>query len=154
MADFTQVLPAFPYSSVSSEEQQGIVHPDSSPDLVTQEEQARTVVLNYSTGSDDVTPPTVTVVSPAPGAELARNGAVTFDVTDDLGLRDVVVWVEIAGAWEVVYGGAVAGFAPAYSSSSKSPISSGFQFVVRRAGSWIASPTFHALAFDTGGNAS
>ena len=152
MADYSQVFESFPYASVDSEEQQGITLPDGLPDPYDSEEQQPAQVINYSTGTDDTSPPEVTVESPSPGAELARNGAVTFTVTDNVGLRDVVVWVAIAGAWEVVYGGAASGFSPAYEASTKSPISSGFRFVVSRAGGWTASPTFHALAFDTGGN--
>jgi hypothetical protein len=98
------------------------------------------------------TPPTVDVVSPAAGQALDRLGAVTFDVTDPEGLRDVVVWTEVAGAWEVVFGGQATGFSPAYSTSTAAAITNGWRFTVRRAGGWSASPTFHALAFDTEGN--
>lgn len=103
-------------------------------------------------GAGPSTPPTITVVSPGAGQVLERNGVVTFEVTDPEGLRNTIVWVEIAGAWEVVWGGDASGFAPAYESSTRGAIANGYRYQVRRTGEWTASPRFHALAFDTEGN--
>lgn len=100
----------------------------------------------------DPTPPVVTVVSPAPDTEIGRNELTIFTVTDETAIRDVMVWIEIGGAWEVAYGGLAVGFSPSYSGSSISVISGGYRFEVSRSGGWTAGPTIHAMAFDQGGN--
>jgi hypothetical protein len=101
----------------------------------------------------DTVAPELTIISPPAGSQIFSNAAVTFDVTDDRGLQDVMAWVEHAGAWEVIWGGDAAGFSPAYEDgSTRTAISGGFRFVVQRLGGWQSSPTFHALVFDQAGN--
>jgi hypothetical protein len=103
-------------------------------------------------GGEDQTDPVVTVVSPVPDSTIDRNATIIFDVTDDFDIRDTIVWVEIAGRWEVIYGGDADGFAPGYLSSSRSVVANGYRYTIRRDGGWISSPTFRAKVFDTSGN--
>ncbi len=103
-------------------------------------------------GSADETAPTLSNLSPADGAALARTDTVTFDVTDAVGLRDVLVMVEFpaTGEYEVIHDGD--NFAATYSSSTRTAITNGYRFVLTRENGWIGSPTFRVQAIDTSGN--
>lgn len=101
----------------------------------------------------NATPPVIGNFSPAPGVTISPGRAISFDVTDDAGaLGRVIVLVEYpSGAYEVIWDGDR--FAAAYvAGSTRSAIANGFNFSVKRLGSWPGSPTIRALAIDTSGN--
>jgi hypothetical protein len=101
----------------------------------------------------DTYPPVVSNVSPAAGTALARTDAVFFDVTDDSGVfrRIIVTATFTDGVAEVVHDGD--GFAARYgSTSTRTPITNGFRYRVRRTGGWPYGPTIRAYAIDPAGN--
>jgi hypothetical protein len=100
----------------------------------------------------DESAPVVTDVSPAEGAAIARTAAVAFTVTDDIGLRRIVLVAKFSQGWEAVYDGGE--FSPEYTRSSVQTLLSGrsYRFTLRRDAGWPEPPTITALAFDTSGN--
>jgi concanavalin A-like lectin/glucanase superfamily protein len=93
--------------------------------------------------------PVVSNIVPAPGS-LGRNTPVQFDVTDDLGLAAVLVYVTYPGRpTELIHDGTA--FRYPYLGSSRALITGGFRFVVQRNGGWQAAPSFVAHAIDTEG---
>lgn len=101
----------------------------------------------------DVVDPVVSGQSPAPGSVINPNTAVTFNVTDNVALRTVFVFVAFAGtdAREVVHDGT--SFTPNYAgASTRTGTSANYAYTCRRFGGWPASPTFVALPIDTSGN--
>ena len=103
-------------------------------------------------GALDTTAPTLTNVSPASGSTIGAADSVTFDVTDETGLREVIVAVEFlaSGSYEVVHDGT--SFAQAYRSSSRTAVTGGYRYTVSRAGGWPSSPQIRIFAIDTSGN--
>lgn len=103
--------------------------------------------------------PTVTLVSPANGATIARAAPVILDVTDDEArlIRVILLARFFSGstevAREVVYDGGGGGpaFGPLYTGSTVVAITGGFRFTIVRAGGWPSSPRLRVFAFDTHG---
>ena len=96
--------------------------------------------------------PVAALVSPAgPGVE--PNEPIVVDVTDaDSSIRRtfLVLRVPATGLEEVVFQGDR--FAANYSaSSSRTPITDGHRYSLRRAGGWPGSPTIDVYAIDTTG---
>ncbi len=103
-------------------------------------------------GVADTTAPTLTNVSPASGATIGAGDSITFDVTDETGLREVIVGVEFlsSGAYEFAHDGT--SFAQSYRASTRTAISGGFRYVLQRSGGWPSSPRIQIFAIDTSGN--
>ena len=99
----------------------------------------------------DVTPPTLTVVSPPAGGSIQPGEAFVVDVTDNVGIRLLAITVELGSTHEVVW--LRDAFGPSYvGRSSRTAITDGYRYTIARAGGWNASPTFHVEAVDVGGN--
>jgi hypothetical protein len=102
----------------------------------------------------DVTPPTISNFSPAPGTPISSSDSVSFDVVDNLGLfRKVVIAVSYGSGMsvEVVYDGTSFRY-PFAGGSTRTTITGGSRYSVTRGGGWQASPTFEIYAIDTSGN--
>lgn len=104
----------------------------------------------------DVTNPVVTLVSPLTG-EVDTDTPIVFDVTEESveGFCDIFVWANFAadGSDEVVHTG------DAYTAryiglSSRTAITDGFRYTVRRAGGWPSAPRIQTKAIDRAGNVS
>lgn len=108
--------------------------------------------LVFPLESMDEIAPTVSNIYPVDTSQLASGTAVTFDVTDNDTLSDVIVYAVVSGRWEVIYGGTQIGFAPGYSGSSATPIIRGISFSISRNGGWSGGVRFCVVGFDTGGN--
>ncbi len=99
----------------------------------------------------DATAPTVALVSPTDGAEIARTAPVVVDVTDEGGLATVFLWASYPdGEEEVVYRDGT--FANRFRTSTRSGITNGGRYTLRRSGGWRAAPTIHVGPVDTSGN--
>lgn len=132
----------------------GGIHPtipdgstNSNNGTMTNMEAADIFVRNQFAGATAA--PVVSNIVPAPGG-LSRFGPVQFDVTDDFGFAALLVYVSFPGrATELIHDSIQ--FHPKYASSSRTPISGGFRYVVRRDGAWPGNPSFVAYAIDTEG---
>lgn len=103
---------------------------------------------------------TVSNYQPAAGTPITPSTALDFDVTSSPGtLVAVVVTVFYpqTGASETVFDrdGFSVNYAPTFGfqGSSKTPISGGFHFTLRRRGGWYATPQVKVQGGDTNGNA-
>jgi hypothetical protein len=96
----------------------------------------------------DVTPPQVSAVTT--GA-IAKRTPVVFDVTDETGLRRVIVMASYRGSVYVVHNGDAfcAGFS---AGSTREAITGGWRYSVRLDAGWSAPVTFSVAAIDTSGN--
>jgi hypothetical protein len=100
----------------------------------------------------DQSRPVVTVVSPAPGTQIARNAPVVVDVTDDSGTVGVVLLVRFPNfrVLEGIWDGENWGFnyTSASVKSTRVAIANGWRFTLRRDGGWPGAPTFIARGLD------
>lgn len=98
-------------------------------------------------------PPEVTNITPTPGTQLQKNDPVSFDITDDEGLRRVFVAVRFQklGVTEMVHDGS--GFTDLYAGSPNQRISipNGYRYNILRRNGWPDAPTVTAYAEDTEG---
>lgn len=95
--------------------------------------------------------PVAAVVSPPEGSAISSTTPLVIDVTDDLGLRRVIIAARFPdGTAELVHDGDA--FSTRYASSGRSTISGGFRYTLRRTGGWFASPTISVFPVDTSGN--
>lgn len=91
-------------------------------------------ILDPLADGGDPTPPTVTI-SPASGSVLAPSDVVEVNATHAAGLTFVVLLAEFAdGRYEVIHDGT--SFAAAYALSTRSAITDGYQYLVRRTRGW------------------
>lgn len=102
----------------------------------------------------DVVAPVVSNVSPADGATLKSDTAIQFDVTDDSGSLSAVFisarYVS-SGEHEVVHDGDQ--FATRFVAlSTRTSISGGYRYTLRRSGGWPAAPNLLVKALDASGN--
>lgn len=104
--------------------------------------------IYVASGASAGNPPAVSVVSPV--GTVATDGAITLDVTDDTGLRRVVIVARFAelGIEEVVHQGDR--FAARYTGTA-TPIASGSRIAFTRIGGWPAPPVIDVYAVDTSG---
>jgi hypothetical protein len=89
----------------------------------------------------------------APGTVINPATPLSVDVTDDTGLRRVIVVATAAdGSQDVVHDGTA--FTPKYASRSvRIPITGGYRFsLLPSAGRWATAPTITVYAIDTAGN--
>jgi hypothetical protein len=100
----------------------------------------------------DTTPPVIGNFDPPVGTPLARGDSIAFDVTDNLDeIRRVIVLVTLGGETYCVHDGFE--FKGEFSNlSSRTSITDGWHYVVKRNGGWTAPPTFEVHAIDTSGN--
>lgn len=102
-------------------------------------------------GSGDATAPSVSGVTPAGGATLVPTSTVQLDVTDAGGFRRVLLVAELPTSQEVIHNGAA--FTATYQESTRTAITNGWRYVVRRVGGWPrGSWTLRPYAIDTSGN--
>lgn len=121
-----------------------------------------TVAAHYEAQRPDcnVAPPVDSIApivdnyDPAPGTAISNTDTVAFDVTDDTGFFcKIMITAYFADStlWEVVHDGV--SFSPRYAfGASRTPITNGFRYVVRRVGGWSLAPTIRTYAIDLGGN--
>jgi hypothetical protein len=117
------------------------------------------VILTYGLGLEGGSPPTpptppvVSNVSPAPGTPITILTPIEFDVTDDVGLKAVLISASFSGisGTELAFDGTA--FTAMYSSdSSRTAITDGYHFQILRTNGWPGPPTITPYAFDTKGN--
>jgi len=102
-------------------------------------------------GTGDTTAPTIGNFDPVVGTPLERNSPVSFDVTDDVALRRVAIFVTHNDQTLVVHDGD--SFRGEFSNySTRVAIAGGWRYSVRRNGGWITSAVFEVIAIDTFGN--
>ena len=122
------------------------------PDVIAEPVQVGSgtgLVFVGAVASSDTTPPTIDNFSPVVGTPLARNDAVSFDITDASGLLRAEVWLVLGADVIVVHDGDKFRFT---NFSSRAAIVNGFRYTVRRNGGWLEPPTFEVHATDTDGN--
>lgn len=106
--------------------------------------------------------PSVMMPTPAPGATIQPNDLISFQITDIIsdpfasaGFRRILVTAHFpkTGLVEVIHNGD--GFTGFYSAgSSRTPITNGYQYSIRRSGGWPDGPQFTIYAIDNEGNES
>ena len=103
-------------------------------------------------GTIDTTSPTISNFNPTVGTPLVRSDSITFDVLDNLSaLRRVIVLVTLSGETFCVHDGF--SFKGEFTSlSTRSAMSGGYHYSLKRNGGWTSPPTFEVLAVDTSGN--
>lgn len=99
---------------------------------------------------DDIAPPVIANISPAPGQPIFATSATSFDVTDDIGLRRVAIYDYHAGYTDVVFDGVA--FQGPYVGSRQTPITNGYRFQIMRRGGWVEAPRLAVYPTDTSGN--
>lgn len=114
---------------------------------------AETIEIGAS--ETDIAAPTCTGITPSEGSTLAPTDPVQFDVIDESSLRATLVWVvDVAvGDAEVAHDGD--DFTDRYrAGSTRSAISGGWRYVLRRNGGWQGSAgiQIRIAAVDGGGN--
>jgi hypothetical protein len=113
----------------------------------------------FSTGSTKETnPPVVSNLAPTAGTAISPNQAINFDVTDDNGLRRVMVIADFpatgtSGAIrEVIHDGTQWGPNYNLAPNTVAAISGGSRYYILRNGGWPTAPTITPYAIDTSGN--
>ncbi len=100
----------------------------------------------------DDTAPVISNLSPASGGDVRSTTTIGFDVTDDTALALVAILASFPdGSCEVVHDGDTFRGNYVGSANTRTAISNGFSFTVKRDGGWTQSPTFEYLVLD-GGN--
>lgn len=105
-------------------------------------------------GTLDVAPPVLADYNPPLGTPIPRTGTVQFTVTDDHGLRRVIVVAayDATGIDELVFDGD--GFRGAYAGrSTRDNVAGGYRYTVGRGnGGFPSAPKFRVFAIDKSGN--
>lgn len=106
----------------------------------------------FELGGGDITAPVVDNYSPAVGSTVNEADPIFFDVTDNFGLfASIVIAIKQATTTELVHDGT--SFLPPYLDlSSRSNISNGFRYRIRRTGGWIDTVVQSAIVVDKRGN--
>lgn len=79
-------------------------------------------------------PPTITNIHPPAGSAIAASATLSRDVIDTDSTVTSALFAKMGDTWEVVFDGA--SFSPRYSSSTRSAITNGHRFAIRRNGGW------------------
>lgn len=111
------------------------------------------VEVSIALTPDPGDPPVLGNILPIVGTPIAKDQAVTFDVTDTGNMRRIIVTVTQSdtGVAEVVHDGD--GFRGYYAVlAGRTAIAGGWHYSVRRSGGWTGAPTFRVYAFDVTGN--
>lgn len=114
--------------------------------------QAYTLTDAPAPSTPDTTDPTVTLVSPSANSEIARTTPIVVDVTDEGGLAAVFVWIDYpVGPPDLVHTGDA--FTALFAGgSTRSSITDGYRFTLRREGGWPYAPTVRIKPVDGSGN--
>lgn len=112
---------------------------------------AASVNLRPAGGGSDTNPPTVTLIA----APKLPDDTAVIRVTDDVGLRRVVLFVRWPSGWEVIHDGD--GFGPNYQggANTRNTVIAGrqYDYFVKRQPSWPSGILpLDVLAIDTSGN--
>lgn len=102
-----------------------------------------------SPGRMDSAPPTVTLVSPAPGTLISRSTPFVIDVTDDAEGVFACLFMRSreSRVYEVAWDGDA--FSDLYArASARASVSGGWRFTLRREGGWPGAPAFTVRALD------
>lgn len=104
------------------------------------------------TSVTDITPPVISNVSPAPGSNITQTTTISFDATDNVGFRRLMVLAEYPdGSYEVVHDGDA--FSQMFSSQSTMVIiPNGYHYSLGRTIYWPGSPIIRIFAIDASGN--
>ena len=97
-------------------------------------------------------PPSVENVSPAVASVVTPNDPIAFDVIAPDGLRRTIICVDFSGSDkppELAHDGDI--FRIGYADSTRTPITAGFRYVLRRSGGWLAAPKPLVFSFDITG---
>ncbi len=114
------------------------------------------VIVGMSTndvGAADSDAPVIDNFSPPPGTTLAPSAALSFDVTDDVAFRRIIVTVtqQADGIEEVAHDGN--SFRGLFQTTSvRTLIAGGWHYSLRRLGGWTSAPIVKVFAVDTSGN--
>lgn len=123
------------------------------------------IAVGESSGAGDLTPPTITNITPTPGEipGLTRKQRIEtplqFDVTDlhagAAGLRKVAIWAKVSSHPEtrLVYDGAALIWPFSGGQSSVAAIAGGLRFSIRPVDGWTGDiETLTVVAIDAAGN--
>jgi len=104
------------------------------------------------TSTEDTTEPTLSNFTPADGATLAKYDTVAFDVTDDTDVTtQVSAYIVSTDTAELVWNGD--GFENQYSTSTRTAITNGYHYVLRRVRGWpTGGVRIRVRVVDSGGN--
>jgi len=159
---FTGTILANPYGgydvSVIPDRESGWGERAWTADAYAEDDIGAMASANWSFGTvvaiPDTTPPVVDNFVPTPGSQIDDDQVVQFDVTDDSGVftRKVVVAKFPNGREEVIHNGDA--FNEHYAAySSRTQITDGFRYFVRRTAGWYGSIlTIRVFAIDAAGN--
>lgn len=103
----------------------------------------------------DENAPVLSGVTPEEDSQINGDTAIQFDVTDDENLVGVELAVFFGGDYadydERIHDGT--SFTPRYTAgSTRTAITDGYRYVLRRSGGWLVDPTFSVRAWDASGN--
>ena len=137
----------------------GTALPDGHTVVTEESVPSQLIPVADSGGGGDTTRPEVVYVDPIAGTQITPSTAITIDITDDSGgFANIQLRVRYPNAdpvipTESIYGGdELAVFETLYTSSTITPISNGFRFVLTRDGGWPSTPVFLASPIDSSGN--
>ena len=96
--------------------------------------------------------PVIANVSPAAGTAIDPNTPIEFDLTSSAAIRLTLLRVKYAasGRREIVIDDD--GFTPEFSASTRTAISGGYHYTLRRTGGWPSAPTLIPDVVDTYGS--
>jgi len=108
--------------------------------------------FTFTTGVPDTTAPVVDNFSPANGATIAATDPIFFDTTDDRSVfARVLVAVTQGDTTELAHDGDNF-LAPYDTLSTRTNITDGFRYRLRRDGGWVDTATVRVFAIDPSGN--
>lgn len=98
--------------------------------------------------------PEITIVSPPTGSALGRNDLITFDITDDLPFRRIMVVADFSGTLskEMVHDGDAFSYKYSGLANTRTEISGGYRYTVLRDNGWLNSPFLTPYAIDISGS--
>ncbi len=99
------------------------------------------------------TGPALAWVTPTPGSVIFKNDPLVVQITTIAGgtFAGLVLVAQFpSGIWETIHDGVA--FSGQYDSSTRAPITDGYQFTIVRDGGWTQTPTIRCVAVDTSGN--
>ena len=118
------------------------------------------VFITSQQSSGSITPPfsgtnpQISIVSPPTGSSISRYDTITFDVTDDLPFRRIMIAASFSGSdvREVIHDGD--SFSNRYSreENTRSSISGGYRYTILRNNGWTMNPILTPYAIDVSGS--
>lgn len=89
--------------------------------------------------------------TPNPAVQITATTAIGFDVTDPHGFRKIVVYAIASDGGEEVAWDGIAFSANYSAASTRTTITNGFRFSVKRNGGWVVAPRVTVIAVNTDG---